>query len=75
MKKHKGLIIVLGVLLVLGILAGIGIKKLVFPDDNKNKYGDRLDGIENVPVKEETINEMKDAFLKDDKVFGFNYTI
>ena len=75
MKKHKGLIIGLGVLLVLAILAGIGIKKLVFPDDSKSKYGDRLDGIKEVPIKDETINDMKESFLKNENVISFDYIL
>ena len=75
MKKHKGLIICLGVLLILGIAACIGIKKLVFPDDNKSKYGNRLDGIENVPISDETKNEMKESFLKNENVIDFNYNL
>ena len=38
MKKHKGLIISLIVLAVLGIIGFIGVKKLLYPDNNKNKY-------------------------------------
>ena len=75
MKKHKGLFICLGVLLVLGILAVVGIKKLVFPDDSKSKYGDRLEGIENVPISNDTIEEIKEAFLKNENVVDFNYNL
>ena len=75
MKKHKGLFICLGVLLVLGILAVVGIKKLVFPDDSKSKYGDRLEGIENVPIDQSTIKEMEEAFLKNENVVSFNYIL
>ncbi len=75
MKKHKGLIICLGVLLVLGIVAFIGLKKLVYPDSSKSKYGDRLNGIEEHQIPEETFNEMKESFLKNENVVDFSYYI
>ena len=59
MKKHKGLIICLVILLILGIIAFVVAKKLLYPDSSKNKYGDRLNGIENYPISDNTINEMK----------------
>lgn len=75
MKKHKGLIISLIVLAVLGIIGFIGVKKLLYPDNNKNKYGDRLSGIENYEISEKTINEMKESFLKNEFVTNFSYNL
>lgn len=75
MKKHKGLIICLIVLVVLGIVAFIGVRKLLYPDNNKSKYGDRLDGIENYKISEQTISEMKEEFLKNEFVTDFNYNL
>ncbi len=75
MKKHKGLFICLGVLIILGIVAFIGIKKLVYPDSSKNKYGDRLNGIEEHKISDESINEMKETFLKNENVVDFEYVL
>lgn len=72
-KKHKGLIICLVILLILGIIAFIGLKNLVYPDSNKSKYGDRLNGIENHVISDETFNEMKESFLKNENVISFDY--
>ena len=75
MKKHKGLIICLVILLILGIIAFVVAKKLLYPDSSKNKYGDRLNGIENYPISDNTINEMKNSFLKNEFVTNFNYNL
>lgn len=75
MKKHRGLIICLGVLLILGIVSFFALKNLFYPDGSKNKYGDRLNGIEEHKIKDETFNEMKETFLKNEKVVDFSYNI
>lgn len=75
MKKHRGLLICLGVLLILGIVSFFALKSLFYPDGSKNKYGDRLNGIEEHQIKQETFNEMKETFLKNEKVVDFNYNI
>ena len=75
MKKHKGLIICLVILLILGIIAFVVAKKLLYPDSSKNKYGDRLNGIENYQISDNTINEMKNSFLKNEFVTNFNYNL
>ena len=75
MKKHKGLFICLGVLLILGIVAFFGLKNLLYPDGSKNKYGDRLTGIEKVPISDSTVNDMKEAFLKNENVISFEYKL
>ena len=75
MKKHKGLFICLGVLIILGIVAFIGVKKLVYPDSSKNKYGDRLAGIEEHKISDEVISEMKETFLKNENVIDFDYVL
>lgn len=75
MKKHKGLFICLGVLIVLGIIAFIGIKKLVYPDSSKNKYGDRLAGIEEHVISDEVVNEMKESFLAKENVVDFEFVL
>ena len=75
MKKHKGIFICLAILLVLGIVAFIGVKKLLYPDSSKNKYGDRLSGIENYKISNELVNEIKEKFLKNEFVTDFNYNL
>lgn len=75
MKKHKGLLICLGVLIILGVVAFFGLKKLVYPDGSKNKYGDRLNGIENYSISDQSFIDMKESFTKNENVIDFSYNI
>lgn len=58
-KKHKVLLIVIAVCLILLILMFFGIKKAFFANAGGSKYGNRLDGIENYPIDNKTIDEIK----------------
>ena len=50
-------------------------KKLVYPDGSKNKYGDRLNGIENYPISDQSFIDMKESFTKNENVIDFSYNI
>ncbi len=72
-KKHKFWFIGLAVFLVLMILVFLGIKELVYPDESKNLYGERLDGIEEVTVTEEQNTKIKDTLLSTTGVKNVTY--
>lgn len=75
MKKHKGLFICLGVLIILIILAIIGVKSLLYPDSSVDKYGDRLNGIENYSISDSSIQNIKNEFLEDSNVNKIDYIL
>jgi preprotein translocase subunit SecF len=67
-KKHKYKAFGLFVFLILMFLAFIGLRELIYPDDNKNRYGNRLDGIENVRINNDKLEAARQELLKIDYV-------
>lgn len=57
-KKNKFKIITSLVILILLTIIFIGIKELIFPNNNKDLYGNRLDGIEEVLVTDVRLNDL-----------------
>ena len=49
-------------------MAFIGLRELIYPDDNKNRYGNRLDGIENVRINNDKLEAARQELLKIDYV-------
>ena len=47
----------------------------MIPNDSKNLYGNRLDGIENYVIKEETISIIKEELMKTEKVKSIDYDL
>lgn len=74
-KKHKIALIVVGVCLVLIILLFFAIKNTFFPNMNKSKYGNRLDGIENYPIEESMITDIKNGVLENEVVTNLTYDL
>lgn len=70
-KKVKYILIALIILVVIALLAFLALK-ILFPMKG-NKYGTRLDGIENVPVEEGTIQSIKDGISQNDQVRNVVY--
>lgn len=66
--KNKLLSILLFLLILIIILMLVAIKVLIFPSYKVSKYGNRLDGIQDVKLTEERVNEVKEKF---DAVDGF----
>ena len=60
--KRNKLLTVLIILLFLIIIFGVvAIKVLIFPNYSTDKYGDRLNGIENVKLSDETFDKIKNT--------------
>lgn len=74
-KKHKVLLICLGVLLILMIIALLAIKEYLYPDDSKDKYGNRLDGINEVLVSDDTISKIKTTIKETKGVVKCEYIL
>lgn len=66
LKKHIFIIIILIILVVLGIVAYFTLKDLLLPDDKDSEYGDRLEGIDEVPVTSDIISTIKETALAND---------
>ena len=67
-KKNKLLSILLFLFILIIILGLIAIKVLIFPSYKVSKYGNRLDGIDDVKLTETRVDEVKNSF---DAVDGF----
>ncbi len=60
--KNKVLSILLGVLILIFIFGLVLIKIFIFPSYGVSKYGNRLDGIENVKLDNSRFDEIKKGF-------------
>jgi len=71
MKKNTGLVIVLFLTLVLlGFITVIFIKLLI--GNSSDKYGNRLDGIEEVVISDETFDGVKEELMATERVSQVN---
>lgn len=57
-KKHKVGIISIIVIIIIGILTYFALKSMFIIGNDKGKYGNRLDGIENVQIENETVDKL-----------------
>lgn len=73
-KKHKRVSIVVGIILIIIILFFL-LKGWFFPDFSKSLYGDRLDGIENVPIEDKQVTEIEDKIKENDFVESVDYRL
>jgi len=60
------LYILIGILVIFAVFVGITMKAYLDPEDETTVYGNRLDGIENVPITESFKKELID-FIKEDE--------
>ena len=67
-KRHKFKLILLFVFVVVFVVALIALMNLLYPDSRKNVYGNRLEGIEDVPIKTKILTEIKDKISASDFV-------
>ena len=59
-KKNKNTFIILGIVLIVLIITFIALFHFLFSGYKTSKYGNRLTGIENVQISDETINASKE---------------
>lgn len=74
-KKNKWVLIPISVFIIVMIFAIIGIINLVVPNDSKNLYGNRLDGIENYKIDEGAVATIKEELIATEKVKEVNYDL
>lgn len=74
-KDNKWVIIPVLAFVIVIIFAVIGIINFVMPNSSKNLYGNRLEGIENNVIKDETVNLIKEELMKTEKIEDVNYDL
>lgn len=67
-KSHKNLIIFITVFVILMIVAGLCLIVLFATDESSDKYGSRLNGIENVLITEERFNTVREKLTSNKNV-------
>lgn len=60
--KNKLLSVLIGLLVLILIFGLVVIKIFIFPNYSSSKYGDRLEGIENVKLDDSRFNDIKNGF-------------
>ncbi len=74
-KKHKVGLIVTVVCIILLILVFFAVKTAFFSNYGKSEYGNRLDGIENYPIEDKLISEIKEKVMETNLVENFSYDL
>ena len=62
------IILVLIIIVVFCSLIAVAAKQFLYPDDKRAVYGGRLDGIENVEITDERINQFVNKIKADDTI-------
>ena len=75
MKKNKNTIIVVLVVFVVLAITGFSLYLFLFSGMGGSPYGNRLDGIENVPITNETIEQANNLFESVEGVNKSTYTL
>lgn len=73
-NKHKVGIIAGIVIIVIGVLTYFALKSMFIIGNDKGKYGNRLDGIENVQIADEEVSKLVKEMeeIKDIKSVKYN---
>lgn len=67
-KKHKFKLIGLAIFLIIIIIAIIVTLKLLYPNTNRSVYGNRLDGIEKIPINQTEKDKLVTEFKKNKQI-------
>ncbi|MCM1370800.1 MAG: hypothetical protein NC181_02775 [Clostridium sp.] len=74
-KKNRSILIILSVIIVILLITFFALYNFLFSGYNSSPWGNRLDGIEEVPISEETINSGKKIFTDIDGVQNVTYSL
>ena len=74
-KRHKFKLALLILFLIVFVVALYVLIGLLYPDNRKNVYGNRLLGIEKVKLSEQSITEIKDKMEANDFVNNTKYSL
>lgn len=75
MKKNKSILIIVVIIIAILSVTAIALYKFLFSGYSGSKYGNRLDGIENVVISDETINSSKSVFSEIEGVENVSYNL
>lgn len=73
-KTHKVICIIIGIMILM-LIAGLVIFIKLSPDGKKNAFGNRLTGIENYPINEESMKNMMTEALQVEGIQAINYNV
>lgn len=74
-KRNKNILITVLIILIVLAITGISLYVFLFSGYKNSKYGNRLDGIENVPISEKTIEEVNGIFKEVEGVTNSKYDL
>lgn len=74
-KKNKFLCLCATMFILVMVFAFIGIINILMPNKGKNLYGNRLDGINDVPIAETTIDLIKNDLIDGKKITNVTYDL
>ncbi len=74
-KKNKNIFIVILIILAVLIITGVSLFIFLFSGYKNSKYGNRLDGIENVIISDEKTNEVKEILKSAEGVKDVTYNL
>ena len=74
-KKHKTLVFVSIVLLIILVLGFFAVKSMLLIGNETDKYGNRLDGIEEVLIKNDKIKTIEEEMKKIEGIKNFKFDI
>lgn len=67
-KRHKFKLLLLLIFIIVFVISLFALMNLLYPDSRKDVYGNRLDGIDDVPIKNKDVTEIKDKISASDFV-------
>lgn len=73
-KKNKFTIIAI-ILFIILLILGVQVKNLLVPDEGKASYGDRLEGIEDHPLKNSLFENVETILKENEKVLKVNHKV
>ncbi len=73
--EENKILLVLAIILLVCLVVLIGVSLKYFYGSSSSVYGSRLDITESVPMKEETLNNVKSALKENEKVSNVKATV
>jgi len=74
-KKHKGMLLVALVIIIILVLGAIAVKSMFLIGNETDKYGNRLDGIDEVQIKNDQLKTLEEEMKKIDGIKNFKIDI
>lgn len=75
LKRHKWAIIIITIMIIIFVAMFLLVRSIFFTDDVGTLYGNRLNGIEQVKLNEDTLKKMVEEIKKSESVQMATYRI